>query len=474
MRWDEGKWGTQDSAENAKKAQALSHQAPARTLRQDGEVEAIFKRDDVKVIESPYVIPFIAHGTMEPQNCTAHFKDGELEIWATSQIPQTGRTRVAPLLNLPETDVTVHLVRGGFGRRAYNDLMLDAAWIPKQVGAPVKPIWSREDDIQHDSYRCGGFQFMKGAVDNDGKLVAWHDHFVGYGEGNAFAHDGGFLPTEFPARFVLNYRVPSSVLPLGLKTGALRAPYPNSMAWVIQSFLGELAHAAGKDPVQFRLELLAMPPTDLAGRETGLDASRMTGVVKLVAGKSGWGKRNLPKGTALGVAFHFSHRGYFAEVAEVKVNANKKIKVNRVWVAADVGSHIINPSSAGTQVQGAVIDGLSEMMQEITLKNGRVAQSSYQQHPMLKMSQAPPIEVPFLKTGNSPTGLGEPALPPVLPAVCNAIFTATGERIRTMPMTKQGFSFVGKHVEMGRMVSGATPPGREGTATGLEPRAMTV
>jgi isoquinoline 1-oxidoreductase beta subunit len=444
VKWDFGKWGAQDSAENAKKAQTLSQQTPARTLRQDGEVETVFKRADIKAVESNYVIPFIAHGTMEPQNCTAHFKDGKLEIWSTSQIPQPGRTATAQLLGLRESDVTVHVVRGGggFGRRAYNDLMLDAAWVSKQVNAPVKLLWSREDDIQHDYYRCGGFQFMKAAVDSAGKLVAWHDHFVAYGEGNAFAHDGGFLPTEFPARFVPNYRVQSSVMGLGLKTGALRAPYSNSTAWVIQSFIDELAHAAGKDPLQFRLDLLATTPLPLGQREQGLDAARMIGVIKLVAEKSGWGKRNFPKGTAQGVAFHFSHRGYFAEVADVTVNANKKIKVNKVWVAADVGSHIINPSSAETQAQGAVIDGLSEMIQEITLKNGRVVQSNYHQHPMLKMSQAPPqIEVHFLKTNNPPTGLGEPALPPILPAVCNAIFTATGERIRTLPMTKQGFSF---------------------------------
>ncbi len=444
VKWDAGKWGTQDSAENAKKAQELSQQTPMRTLRQDGEVEVIFKREDVKAVESNYVIPFIAHATMEPQNCTAHFKDGKLEIWFAGQIPQTGRTMVAQLLNLPEKDVTVHNVRGGggFGRRAYNDLMLDAAWISKQVGAPVKLVWSREDDMQHDYYRCGGFQFMKGAVDKDGKLVAWHDHFVGYGEGNAFAHDGGFQANEFPARFVPNFRVQSSVMGLGLKTGALRAPYSNCTAWVIQSFIDELAHAAGKDPLQFRLNMLASTPLPLGQREQGLDAARMTGVIKLVAEKSGWGKRQLPKGTAMGVAFHFSHRGYFAEVAEVSVAANKKIKVNKVWVAGDIGSHIINPSSAETQAQGAVIDGLSEMIQEITLKNGAVVQSNYHQHPMLRLSQAPPnIEVHFLKTNNPPTGLGEPALPPILPAVCNAIFTATGERIRTMPMTRQGFSF---------------------------------
>ena len=449
VKWDLGKWATQDSDANTRRADELSKRPAARTLRTEGDVEAAFKRDDVNVVESPYIFPFIAHGTMEPQNCTANYKDGKIEIWSTSQFPAAGRTAVARLLSIPEADVNIRMVRagGGFGRRAYNDSMCEAAWISKTVGAPVKLLWSREDDIRHDYYRCGGFQYLKAAVDRTGKIVAWKDHFVAYGEGNAFVNDGGFNAGEFPAGYVENLLVQASTMPLGLKTGALRAPGSNSIAWVMQSFIDELAHAAGKDPVQFRLELLksSNPAPAAPGRGNpramGLNPTRMSNVIQLAAEKSGWGKRQLPKGTALGIAFHFSHRGYFAEVAEVAVNADKKVKINKVWVAGDIGSQVINPSAAENQVQGAIVDGLSEMIQEITLKEGRVIQSNYHQHPWLRMSQAPPVEVHFLRTNNPPTGLGEPALPPLLPAVSNAIFSATGERIRTMPITKQGFSF---------------------------------
>ena len=453
VKWDFGKWAAQDSDENARKAEELSKQAAGRTLRHDGDVEAAFKQDGIKILEARYTFPFIAHATLEPQNCTAHFKDGKMEIWSTSQFPAPGRTAVARLLNIPEADITIHMVRagGGFGRRAYNDFMCEAAWISKTMGAPVKLLWSREDDIKHDYYRCGGFQYLKAAIDGAGKIVAWQDHFVAYGDEKTFVHDGGFNANEFPADFVENFLVQSSTLPLGLKTGALRAPGSNSMAWVIQSFLNELASAAGQDPVQFCLDLLKRhvpPKTDVAPqpgprgpRMPGFNATRAADVIQLAAEKSGWGKRQLPKGTALGFAFHTCMGGYFAEVVEVAVLPNKKIKVNKVWAVGDVGSQIVNPSGAEGQVQGGIIDGLSEMIQEITLKDGRVTQANFHQHPLLRISQAPAIEVHFLRSSNQPTGLGEPPLPPILPAVANAIFAITGERIRTMPITKQGFSF---------------------------------
>lgn len=442
VKWDFGPYGSQESGAMAKQAAALAQQAPARTLRKEGDAEGALQASGVKVVESTYVFPFIAHAPLEPQNCTAHFQNGKLEVWSTSQTPQNGRTITARALGMNPADITIHMVRGGggFGRRLYNDYMAEAAYISRAVKAPVKLLWSREDDMQHDYYRAGGLQSLKAGVDASGKLVAWQNHFIGYGEGETFTHSGQLDPNEFPARFVPNFLMQSTVMPLGLRTGALRAPRSNVYAWVFQSFLDELALTAGKDPVAFRLELLRSGPP--AGTPGVMDAGRMAAVVQLAAEKSGWGKRKLPKGTAMGIGFYYSHRGYFAEVAEVTVSADKRVKVNKVWVAGDIGSQVINAGASENQTQGAIIDGMSEMLQEITLRNGRVAQGNFHQHPLVTMAQAPKqIEVHFLKSNNPPTGLGEPALPPILPAIANAIFAATGERIRTMPMTKQGFRF---------------------------------
>ena len=434
--WDEGPTAHQSGPDYAARALVLSRGAGTKRLRTDGDVEAALA-GAAKVVTADYHYPFIAHATLEPQNCTTEVRNGKVEIWAPSQTPQSGRALVAKTLGVAEADVTVHMTRcgGGFGRRLNNDYMVEAAKIAQVAGVPVKLLWSRADDLRHDFYRPAGWHALKGGLDAQGRLVAWRDHFVSFGDGDTFAPSAGMTGAEFPAGLVDNCLVEASLMPTGIPTGALRAPGSNALSFVFQSFIDELAHAAGKDPVAFRLDLLGAPRViGKAGGQT-FDTGRARGVIALAAEMSGWGRTPPAPGEGMGVAFYYSHRGYFAEVVSAGVAADGTITVRKVWVAGDIGAHVINPSGAENQAQGAVFDGLAEALyQEIVILDGRATAANFGDFPLLRMTQTCPVEVRFLKSDAPPTGMGEPALPPVAPALCNAIFQATGVRVRKLPI----------------------------------------
>jgi isoquinoline 1-oxidoreductase beta subunit len=307
--------------------------------------------------------------------------------------------------------------------------------------------------MQHDHFRAGGFHFLRGGLDANGQLTAWHNHFVTFA--NRVQRDehsvlqpgsGGSLSgDEFPGRWLANCLLEQTALECSIPMGPWRAPGSNVFAWVFHSFIDELAHAAGRDPLAFRLELLGDKEIVAATGGQGLpyNVGRMKHVLQHVAEKSGWGKRSFPRGQGQGIAFHFSHRGYIAEVAEVTVSQRGELTVDRVVVVSDIGAQIVNLSGAENQVQGSVIDGVSTLKYpELNIERGSIVQSNLHQYPLLRIPETPTkIEVHFLQTDFPVTGLGEPAFPPLAPAVCNAIFAATGKRVRQLPLSRTDLSW---------------------------------
>jgi isoquinoline 1-oxidoreductase subunit beta len=436
--WDESSASKDSWSGIVKRAGELAKQPGGETVTVNTGSAADALKGAAKTVEGFYTYPFVSHSPLEPQNCTAWNHDGILELWSPTQTADRSLATLSSALGVPVEKIKVNQTRvgGGFGRRLMNDYACEAGAIAQRYAGPVKLVWTREQDMAHDFYRVGGFHSLAGGVDASGKLVAWRNHFISFTTDGKNPVSGGNLPAEeFPAQNVANYQLSQTLLPLLTPCGPWRAPRSCSVAWVIQSFLHELSAAAGRDHRDFLLEVMGEPRLLQGGLNTG----RAADVIRLATEKAGWG-RKLPAGHGMGLAFHFSHAGHIAEVAEVSVDANKRIRVHRVVVASDIGP-IINMSGANNQCEGAVIDGFSTMLGlEITMENGRVEQSNFHQYPILRIAAQPKVEVHFIQSENPPTGVGEPALPPVAPAICNAIYAAIGHRVRTLPLTKEGFS----------------------------------
>jgi isoquinoline 1-oxidoreductase beta subunit len=444
VQWSDNPAASQSTAGYARQSAAFATQAPQQILRRDGDVNQAFY-GAAKILEASYSYPFLAHVPLEPMNCTAWAKpDGSIEIWSPTQSPGGARELIASTLGIDPARITVHMTRvgGAFGRRGDNDYSVEAAAISRQIGKPVKLLWNRRQDIQHDIYRPAGFHHFKGALDAQGHLVGFADHFVTFGQRGKVARAADLPQDYFPAGFVPNLQYGQSIIELGLPTGSWRNPGNNGLAFAFESFLDELAHAAGRDPLELRLSLygapriIPAPPPRFPGfPNPPFDTGRVRGVLQLVAEKSGWGKQTLPKGVGMGIAFCYSHLGYVAEVVKASVGERGVPKIHKVWVAVDVGRQIVNPAGAYNQAQGAVLDGLgSALHQAIQVEHGAVVNANFNTYGLLRMHEAPPVEVHFRITDNPPTGLGEPTLPPALPALTNALFAATGKRIRSLPI----------------------------------------
>lgn len=407
------------------KEQLESKEATVR--RKDGDVEAAFK-SAAKTLVREYQCPFLSHSPMEPMNFFAHVRPDGVELVGPSQTPDAARNATATLLGIAPDKITLELTRlgGGFGRRLKTDYVTEAAELSSIIKAPVKVTWTREDDMMGGSYRPAVRYRFEAALDSSGNLIGYKLRGVGINSGNPTRED------NFPSGAVDNLLIDSVEYKSPITTGAWRAPITNFLAYAEQAFLDEVATAAGKDPVQFRLDLLAKAKATPVGA-IKYDIDRMKTVIELAAEKSNWGKK---KNVSQGFAVYFSHRSYVAQVAEVEMKKGKPV-IQKITAASDCGV-VVNLSGARQQVMGGIVDGMGHaLFGNLTFKDGAAEQRNYNSYRMIRYKEVPEIDVHFVNNGIDPTGLGEPALPPTGGAIANALFKATGKRLYNQPFTKQ-------------------------------------